>query len=83
MLEAKRKELPQVWDESSKQFADECEMCHERPAYNLASVQTIPGSFDTKFFDMRMCAPCSTEYDEFISEMWTDFQPDTSGWNSN
>lgn len=49
---------------------DVCEMCEQSPSVETINVQTIPGSFDTKFIDMKVCANCASDYQNSLSGIW-------------
>lgn len=45
---------------------DNCGMREVNPAVRTVSAQTIPGSLDTKFFDVGMCEKCAESYYELL-----------------
>jgi hypothetical protein len=47
-----------------------CEMCNENPAVKTQPVQTMPGSFDTKFYDVEMCQKCLENYHGLLDHVW-------------
>lgn len=47
-----------------------CEACNKNPRTKTVSCQTIPGSLDTKFFDVEMCEKCYQQYCEFMDYAW-------------
>lgn len=47
-----------------------CQQCYraDNPT-EIVEVQMIPGSFDTKFTEMFMCAECRTEYQDLLRQI--------------
>lgn len=48
-----------------------CDMCEQRPAETAVTVQTIPGSLDTKFVEMVMCQECADGHQAFQVRAWS------------